>query len=145
MKYVITVVLAFVAVVGCAGGDTYELEIGSASLEVEVAASAEERALGLMFRESLDEHAGMLFVFEESAIRAFYMRNTQIPLSIAYIDERFVIREIHDMEPFSLESIVSSNPAMYALELNQGAFERLGIEPGDRLRPSERLQKRLSR
>lgn len=145
MKHIITVVLAFTAVVGCAGSDTYELEIGSATLEVEVAASAEERALGLMFRESLEKNAGMLFVFEDSAIRAFYMRNTQIPLSIAYIDERLVIREIHDMEPFSLESIVSRNPAMYALELNQGAFERLGIEPGDRLRPSERLQKHLSR
>lgn len=137
---------AFVVVAsvsGCADGDLYRLSIGSIQLDIEIADTEETRARGLMFRESIPESQGMLFVFEESSVRAFYMRNTSVPLSIAYIDERLVIREIHDMEPFSLESVVSRNPAMYALEVNQGAFGRWGVSVGDRLTLSGALADRI--
>ena len=128
---------------GCADGDLYRLSIGSIQLDIEIADTEETRARGLMFRESVPESQGMLFVFEESAVRAFYMRNTSVPLSIAYVDERLVIREIHDMEPFSLESVFSRNPAMYALEVNQGAFGRWDISVGDRLTLSDALADRV--
>jgi len=128
---------------GCANDGLYHLSIGSVQLQVEVADTAETRTQGLMFRESISETEGMLFVFDSAEPRAFYMRNTGVPLSIAYIDERLVIREIHDMEPYSLESVPSRNPAMYALEVNQGAFRRLGIVAGDRLILSDPLAERI--
>jgi uncharacterized membrane protein (UPF0127 family) len=143
MKYVIATLLMLVPLVACSESDGYAVSIRGVKVDVEIADTLESRTTGLMFREDLPENAGMLFVFDEEAPRAFYMKNTSIPLSIAYIDSRFVIREIHDMEPFSLESIFSRYPAMYALEVNQGAFQRWGIEPGDRLELSESLASRL--
>ena len=144
MRALIIATLAAFFVSGCSGVESYQLEINDAEFQVEVADTDEERARGLMFRESMAETSGMLFVFDDLAIRAFYMRNTEIPLSIAYIDERLVIREIYDMEPFSLESIISRFPAKYALELNQGTFETFGIRPGDRIRLSDALSRRIS-
>ncbi len=128
---------------GCADGNLYRLSIGFIQLDIEIADTEETRVRGLMFRESIPESQGMLFVFEESSVRAFYMRNTTVPLSIAYIDERLVIREIYDMEPFSPESVFSRNPVMYALEVNQGAFGRWGISVGDRLTLSDALADRI--
>lgn len=143
MRGVIFALLVIAGMSGCADGDLYRLSIGSTELDIEVADTEETRAQGLMFRESVPESQGMLFVFEESAVRAFYMRNTSVPLSIAYIDERLVIREIHDMESSSLERVFSRNPVMYALEVNQGAFERWGISVGDRLMLSDALENRI--
>lgn len=128
---------------GCADGNLYRLSIGFIQLDIEIADTEETRVRGLMFRESIPESQGMLFVFEESSVRAFYMRNTTVPLSIAYIDERLVIREIHDMQPFSPESVFSRNPVMYALEVNHGAFGRWGISAGDRLTLSDALADRI--
>ncbi|TVQ27088.1 MAG: DUF192 domain-containing protein [Spirochaetaceae bacterium] len=123
----------------------YELRIGSVTFHVEVVDTPETRERGLMERESLDPRHGMLFVFDESAHRSFWMKNTIIPLSIAYIDDRLAIREIHSMEPLSLEPIPSRLPARYALEVNQNEFDALGIGIGARIVPSERLSRRLSR
>ena len=124
--------------------DLYDITIGPAKLRVEVVDTPETRARGLMERESMPEDQGMLFVFEESDFRAFWMRNTLIPLSIAYIDERLRILEIHDMVPLDETPVPSRFPAMYALELNQGAFAELGIEIGDRLMLSEELRDRIT-
>lgn len=143
MKRVLIGLVATLLLGACETEDIFPLTIGAAELEVEVVDTPEARARGLMFRESLPEDRGMLFVFERSEPRAFYMRNTEIPLSIAYIDDRRVIREMHDMEPFSLESVPSRYPAMYALEVNQGAFDRLGIRVGDRLEFSDELTERI--
>ncbi|MEE8440808.1 MAG: DUF192 domain-containing protein, partial [Spirochaetia bacterium] len=88
MKSILVPLLFVAAVSGCTDAKLYRLAIGSIQLEVEVADTDDARAEGLMFRESLPETHGMLFVFEEVAPRAFYMRNTSVPLSIAYIDER---------------------------------------------------------
>ena len=123
----------------------YALTVAGVELQVEIADTPESRSRGLMHRTQLAERAGMLFVFQERDMRTFWMRDTPLPLSIAYIDDRLTIREIHDMEPHSLEPVSSRGPARYALEVNQGAFERLGIRVGDRLILSEALKRRLSR
>lgn len=124
---------------GCSAGEEPYVEARGARIYVEIADTPEERAEGLMFRSSLPADHGMLFVFPEPQPLAFWMKNTQIPLSIAYIDQDGTVLEIHDMEPYSLETVPSRQPALYALEVNQGTFERLGIEPGDRLRLPENL------
>ena len=126
------------------GEETYQIQVGEASLEVEVADTPESRSRGLMFREELPRHRGMLFVFEESRTRSFWMKNTTIPLSIAYIRDDWVVLEIYDMEPESLEAVESRNPVRYALEVNRGLFEELGVEPGDRVHPSWKLGEKLS-
>jgi len=97
----------------------------------EVARTADERAEGLMYRESLGENAGMLFVFQDVDRRAFWMRNTFIPLDIAYMDPSFRIMNIEPMEPESDDFVESSGPAQYALEVNRGWFEAHGVVAGD--------------
>lgn len=115
-----------------------EISIKGHEFTVEIARTAEERRIGLMNRESIPEDGGMLFVFPESDYRAFWMKDTSIPLSVAFISSDGIIREIHDLEPFSLEHVHSRMPAKYALEVRRGAFDRLGIGPGDRvILPSE--------
>lgn len=104
---------------------------GSDTIEAEVARTAEERARGLMYRDELPEDTGMLFVFEDAAIRSFWMQNTYIPLDIAYLDPSFRILSIHQMEPETTEGHESAGPAMFAVEVNQGWFEAHGVEEGD--------------
>ena len=106
-------------------------------LRVEVAQTLEARARGLMFRTHLPEDAGMLFVFERPARLAFWMKNTLIPLSIAFIDDRWRIVDIQDMDPpppgGKIPVYLSRVPARYALEVNQGFFRRHGITVGARV------------
>ena len=145
MRSPFLVALAVLCLTGCSGDELFDLAVGAVELQVEVVDTEETRAQGLMFRESMPLTHGMLFAFDAAEPRAFYMKNTSIPLSIAYIDARLIIREIHDMEPFSLETIWSSSPAQYALEMNQGSFDRLGMAVGDRLTLSDELADRLGR
>lgn len=108
-----------------------ELSISSHVFLVEVADTPESRAQGLMFRKDLAANAGMLFVFPDQDYRYFYMKNTFIPLSIAYIDIQGTILEIHDMEPFNQRTVASMHDNIaFALELNRGSFQKLGIKPG---------------
>jgi uncharacterized membrane protein (UPF0127 family) len=102
-------------------------------VRVEIADDSAEQAQGLMNRTSLGENRGMLFVFEEEATLSFWMRNTLIPLSVAYIDSEGRIVDIQKMEPLDDEppQYVSAEPAQYALEVNQGFFEERGVEVGD--------------
>ncbi|MFW6387736.1 MAG: DUF192 domain-containing protein [bacterium] len=113
--------------------DLHELQTGDHVFQVEIADTEETRSQGLMHRDELPENHGMLFVFDRDQRMSFWMKNTSIPLSIAYISSDGVIREIHDMEPHDLDSVRSSRSARYALEVNQGAFERNGIEVGDQV------------
>jgi uncharacterized membrane protein (UPF0127 family) len=83
-----------------------------------------------MNRDELAPGRGLLFVFPEAAPRSFWMKNTRIPLSIAYINSRGEILEIRDMEPLSLDPVPSRYPAKYALEVNRGRFGQLGITAG---------------
>jgi uncharacterized membrane protein (UPF0127 family) len=103
-----------------------------ASLFVEIADTPEERSVGLMHRESLPEDQGMLFVFENDGQHNFYMENTLIPLSIAFIKADGTIVEIEDMEPQTEELHSGPEPYRYTVEANQGWFERNGISAGSR-------------
>ena len=132
--------------VGCnEAQERYPLTIAGERLLVEVADTPETRQTGLMHRTELGERHGMLFVFEESAHRTFWMKDTLVPLSIAYIDERWTIREILGMEPLSLEPVPSRDPVRYALEVNRDTFDRLGIAAGARVVISDELRERISR
>lgn len=110
-----------------------ELKIKDKTLQVEVAATGQQRYMGLSFREQLAQNEGMLFVFESERALTFTMRNTLIPLSIAFISEDLVINEIHDMNVGPDQLFPSRKQARFALEVNQGWFEKNGIKPGDRI------------
>ena len=107
------------------------LRVGGIEIRVEIADDADERQRGLMYRESLEENQGMLFVYPEQRTLGFWMKNTLIPLDIAYIDREGRIVDIQQMEPQTTATHDSAAPAMYALEMNQGWFEANGIRIGD--------------
>ena len=109
------------------------LEIKGHSVTVEVADTDAARATGLMHRRMLPENRGMLFVFPHAAPQSFWMMNTYIPLSIAFIDEAGVIINIADMNPLTTATHSSAKPAKYALEMNQGWFAKRGIKSGARI------------
>ena len=113
--------------------DRVLLPVGDHAFRVELAVTEDERARGLMFRQELGPDEGMLFVFPESAPRSFWMKDTPLPLSIAFISAGGRILEIYDMEPLTLTPIRSRSPARYALEVNQGRFSEVGVAPGDRV------------
>ncbi len=109
--------------------------VGGVTLTVEVADDPLERSQGLMYRESLPEDRGMLFVYPDEEPRAFWMKNTTIPLSIAFADAEGVIIGIMDMAPDDGRTRYrSSGPAMYALEVNRGWFQRHAVKAGDKIR-----------
>lgn len=110
---------------------TFETDGGTVEMTAEIADEGAAHGLGLMFRESLPEDHGMLFVFDSERGHSFFMRNTIIPLSLAYIRADGTISQIDDMEPLSEDSHPSVEPALYALEVNRGWFERNGVEVGD--------------
>ena len=112
---------------------TQVIRINQWEVTVETADTLESQEKGLMGRESLDENRGMLFVYDRDAKKSFWMKNTTIPLSIAYIAADGTIREIYDMEPLSTRTVDSRYSVRYALEVNQGAFERHGIKAGDKV------------
>lgn len=112
------------------GTPTISLTIGQHDLTVELASTIEQRQRGLMFRESLDDDVGMLFVFPDDALRSFWMKDTSIPLSIAFLDGEGRILNILDMAPFDTSAYFSAGPARYALEVNQGWFAQRAITPG---------------
>lgn len=104
---------------------------GADTVVAEVAATAEERQEGLMYRDEIPDGTGMLFVFEDSRPRAFWMANTYVALDIAYMDPSFRVVDIIAMEPLVTESYPSDAAAMFALEVRQGWFEERGIGVGD--------------
>jgi uncharacterized membrane protein (UPF0127 family) len=103
----------------------------SVTITVEIARTEEERSKGLMYREQLLDGEGMIFVFDYDQPVSFWMKNTLIPLSIAFITADGRILEIKDMYPLNLDSVHSSRPIRYALETPQGWFNRVGIIAGD--------------
>lgn len=119
-----------------------ELTVGMHRIQAEVADSAASRTTGLMHRKSMAQNAGMVFVFEENAIHCMWMKNTLIPLSVAFIDAAGAIINVADMQPHSEQSHCAGRPARYALEMNQGWFAQRGIKPGAKLRGLEKLAPR---
>jgi hypothetical protein len=108
-----------------------ELKIRDKKIKAEVVRTEEEKARGLMFRQKLGKNEGMLFVYEKEERLSFWMKNTPIPLSIAFLDRTGQIVDIQDLTPFSLQTRVSAFPAQYALEVNQGWFRENEVAIGD--------------
>ena len=123
--------LGVAATTGAAELPTRTLTVREQKFDEEVAATPETRATGLMHRFSLRPDHGMLFVFEAPQPLAFYMRNTYIPLSIAFLDARGRIINIEDMQPKDESTHWSKGMAMYAIEMRQGWFAAKGIGAGD--------------
>ena len=105
---------------------------GSDTVRAEVANTPDTRGQGLMFRDSVPDGTGMLFVFDREATRSFWMRNTFVALDVAFIDRNFRIVDIQQMEPESTDIHDGARPAMFALEVRQGWFAEKGISVGDR-------------
>ena len=114
---------------------TLELRIKDARVCAEVVSQPQDRALGLMFRRSLAPDSGMLFVFDTDDFQRFWMKNTLIPLSIAFITRDSLITDVLEMAPLDTTTPYSSSkPVRYALEMNSGWFQTHGIRPGDTVR-----------
>lgn len=135
----------FFTVFGLPLADAYAAEAGTIPLTIagyeisaEVAHTQLSRSQGLMYRESLEENAGMLFVFPSSGYYSMWMRNTYIPLSVAFIDVRGVILNIAEMQPETLKSHDAAGMAKYALEMNKGWFAARKIVAGTRVTGLER-------
>jgi uncharacterized membrane protein (UPF0127 family) len=105
----------------------------SKSLDVEVANSDTKRQQGLMYRKDLAKDRGMLFLWPQSNTKCMWMKNTSLPLSVAYLSNDGVIQEIYNMIPFSEDSVCSAYSTRIALEVNAGWFEENGIAVGDKL------------
>ncbi len=112
----------------------FALCINAETLYVEIADEPHEYKTGLMFRRYLPENRGMLFIFPYPQKLSFWMKNTYIPLSIAFISSDWKILEIYDMEPLDETPILSKNYVQYALEVNRGWFQRHRISVGDSIR-----------
>jgi uncharacterized membrane protein (UPF0127 family) len=118
---------------------TTELSAGIHVIQAEVASTTATRSQGLMRRKSMALGAGMLFLFDESAGHCMWMKNTLIPLSVAFIDERGQIVNIADMQPLDEATHCASRPVRYALEMNQGWFKKRGISTGTLIQGLERF------
>ena len=116
------------------------LNAGMHIIKAELAQSPDQRAIGLMHRKSMPANDGMLFVFEQAAPQCFWMKNTLLPLSIAFIADDGTVSSIEEMAAGSLDSVCARKPVRYALEMNQGWFAKRGIKPGAKLtgKPFER-------
>ncbi|MBT0585270.1 DUF192 domain-containing protein [Alteromonas oceanisediminis] len=115
------------------------VEVNDIQLDVEYASTYAQRARGLMDRAELCGDCGMLFEFESARMAGFWMKNTLIPLDIAYIDSRGIIVDIKPLQPLDLTSVPSSKPVLHALEMNQGWFAANQVSEGDTLTVLQRF------
>jgi len=109
------------------------LNLGIHLVQAEVALREEERAQGLMYREKMGVNEGMVFRFPESRLVCMWMKNTPLPLSVAFIDEADTIINIEDMQPQTQDAHCAKKPARYALEMNQGWFKQKNLKPGTKV------------
>ena len=114
-----------------ADAGTVRMQIGNQSFTLEVAATPKAQQLGLMHRQSMPADWGMIFVFPEERQLGFWMKNTLIPLDIIYLDRDSKVVSIRQMKPLDETSVPSGAPAMYAIELNEGAAAKAGVKVGD--------------
>lgn len=110
-----------------------QLSAGMHLIQAEVAQTEEQRASGLMHRREMAQNAGMLFVFERAGVQCFWMKNTLIPLAIAFVADDGSIVNVAEMQALSEASHCSAKPVRYALEMNQGWFSKRGLKAGDKL------------
>ena len=110
------------------------LSIGMHRIDTQLATAPEQRQIGLMHRKEMPQHEGMLFVFEQPAVQCFWMRNTLIPLTAAFVADDGSIVNLADMQPLDESSHCSAKPVRYVLEMNQGWFKQRNLKAGTRLR-----------
>ena len=110
-----------------------KLTTGMHVIDAQVATTPEERMTCLMFRQEMPQHEGMLFVFEQPSMQCFWMKNTLLPLSVAFIDDDGTIVNLDEMQPQTLNSHCSAKPVRYVLEMNKGWFSKKGIKAGAKL------------
>ena len=108
--------------------------------QIEVVSTLEDRNTGLMHRKSLPDDGGMIFVWDRKKIQCMWMKNTLIPLSVAYIEDTGEIIGIYDMVPLSMKSVCSKKPVLYALEVNKGWFKKNEFHVGDFINISTVIQ-----
>jgi uncharacterized membrane protein (UPF0127 family) len=142
MKRLLLLLAAWLSASAHAQLPTVEINAGMYRIQAEVADNMGARMTGLMHRKSMAPNAGMVFVFEENAAHCMWMKNTLIPLSVAFVDEAGAIINIADMQPQTEQSHCAARPARYALEMNKGWFAQRGIKPGATLRGLEKLAPR---
>jgi uncharacterized membrane protein (UPF0127 family) len=112
---------------------TIPLNAGIHNIQAQVAQTPTELQTGLMFRKTMGTNEGMLFVFEQSATQCFWMKNTILPLSAAFVGEDGTVVNVEDMKPQTLDSHCSKKPVRFVLEMNQGWFAKRGIKAGAKL------------
>jgi len=110
-----------------------KLSAGMHVIDAQVALTPEQRQLGLMMRQSMPQHEGMVFVFEQPSQQCFWMKNTLLPLTAAFVADDGTIVNLADMKPETTESHCSAKPVRYVLEMNQGWFAKKGLKPDSRL------------
>lgn len=125
--------LLFVGSVNAVEFDDISVSINDITLELELAHKFEQRAYGMMYRKTLCEMCGMLFVFESEKKASMWMKNTFVPLDVAFIDSKGIITDIKPLHPHDLSSVGASKVVKYALEMNQGWFAKHNIRVGDQL------------
>ena len=136
MKTKLAAIFVLFVVAGCRESvptalPTVPITIGTQTYTVEIAASEQTRARGLMRRDSMDKDKGMIFVFPDEERQSFWMKNTRIPLDLIYIDAEGHVVSIHPLEPYNLKSVTSPEPIKNAIELNRGQASVSGVKPGD--------------
>jgi len=109
------------------------LQAGMHNIRAAVAQTPEQRQAGLMFRREMPQHEGMLFIFDEASPQCFWMKNTPLPLSIAFLADDGTVVNIADMQPQALDSHCSTKPVRFVLEMNQGWFAKRGIKAGSKI------------
>lgn len=110
-----------------------KLSAGMHQIDAQVAQTPEQRQIGLMFREEMPSTEGMLFVFEQPSKQCFWMKNTPLPLTAAFVADDGTIVNLADMKPKTTESHCSEKPVRYVLEMNVGWFAKKGIKAGSKL------------
>lgn len=135
-----TLVLAFTLAAGAALAQEPQMNLprvklaaGMHQIDAQVAATPDQRMTGLMHRKEMPQHEGMLFVFETPSQQCFWMKNTLLPLAIAFVADDGTIVNIEEMKPQTLDSHCSHRPVRYVLEMNQGWFAKKGVKAGAKL------------
>jgi uncharacterized membrane protein (UPF0127 family) len=111
---------------------TVQVRVANHPLKLELAATEAQHMQGLMYREKLGADDGMLFVFDTPEYQSMWMKNTLVPLSVAFLAPDGTILNVEDMEPQTLDPHMSAGPAAYAIETNKGWFAAHGLKPGDK-------------
>ncbi len=110
-----------------------KLQAGMYQIDAQVAQTPDQRSTGLMFRSDMPAHEGMLFVFEQASTQCFWMKNTLLPLTAAFVADDGTVVNLADMKPQTTDSHCSSKPVRYVLEMHQGWFAKKGFKAGMRL------------